>query len=1177
TAAMGPFNAYKETRLNLDRVQGATIAIRLPQHGTPTWPPKGQKQSVFSETLIAEDESAFRQRNLATSASIYHRTHHKSPKSFLWRILEDGKVLSIRVVDILKQTGVADFNLTLRLYFTDPIKPGCIALSDSKEHDVLSVFVLTEKNHLFTLSLRPEHFRKPSSTEENMGDWCKSYLSGQFAFKKPFRLVTLSADQLLVSYQDGELTRLARRSGGDGTLWAESHYREKVWSIGLSYFKGSHTVPYGRESLHLSAAISVSPCVEIDGVPHVFTIRLDHQLRIWNLSTGRSAYIGDILDQELDPDEADKQVIDPSNSRLVQVLSTNENVVCVTYSPLGTGHFKFWAVSPAEEGNVELVDMFTDNELVPRAPTSDLWTLADFSVAQGQSDVRNFTLWTLWKNNTTYRVQKLEFQGGSNARVRDAWASGWEAMAAETVRDMTLPSVYHGDASDATDNWQEFILTPGRFTPATIETGLAIYERGLGEAKDALRSLGHLPERMCSTIASIVLLGRTSDGHMDFEQYRRATDTQWRRFYRLLVELDKQRGEALSLVIGAKGELPLVVLADGVVALRECSGLEQIWHNPEMIEPGSEHVAALIMSAVAFRESFSDQLLHSCKTTLLEELFEEPTLVGPARMRLFYEKCDFANQIGEDDYAQLVTNLGGSFKNVTMQVYDALLDLLSASDDVDKRPHLLPLAEFGNKLVVKGVQETIELHRNVCLDQLVLLILIEAEINHGEDGLQFEAASVFNQLLAMLKRLELINWLAGTQITLPLARTERSASITEKSPTHAKKSTSTAETVTVLEGVLRHLFGLDTRSEESQASALTEIITQICAPYSEYETPPAVIQCFLLKHERSDLALEFSRFASNDPFSTYVQGRASLIANDPSSAAMLFKKAAFGIGFPDSRKRTDYRSAGFLDETERNLLNAGVPHYYSHIVTLFDKRKNYAYTIDFARLSLQFIKPGDADLELSHLRTDMYSRLFNAAIQTCRYNLAHSILALFTDAALRHSSLRTLVTKMCESFDVSELIELPFIGLQEAVDEILAQKCQSLNEVTVGIPYHKILYAWRIKRNDFRGAAAISLSRLQKLQQAGEGDRTLGEDLLETPVTKQYVALINVLSCVDPKQAWIFQEELPPKSSATARNAPKRKVVTLDDIRKSYQEEMDRIATIENNEFAFAGDEMDVL
>lgn len=247
-------------------------------------------------------------------------------------------------------------------------------------------------------------------------------------------------------------------------------------------------------------------------------------------------------------------------------------------------------------------------------------------------------------------------------------------------------------------------------------------------------------------------------------------------------------------------------------------------------------------------------------------------------------------------------------------------------------------------------------------------------------------------------------------------------------------------------------------------------------------------------------------------------------------------------------------------------------------MALYEKEKIYSFVIDFARLALQFIKPGMSNLQQSQLRTEMHTRLFNAAIQTSRYDLAHSILALYTDAALQHSSLRTLVTKMCESSYASQLVSLPFLGLQDAVDEILTQKCQSIVDVNVGVPYHKILYSWRIKRSDFRGAAAISYERLQRLLQSGDGDKMLGEDDFETPVTKQYLSLINVLSCVDPKQAWILSEE-PAKKTTPGMKAvqPKRKVVTLKDIRKSYQDELDRIAAIENNQFSFAGgDEMEV-
>jgi len=277
--------------------------------------------------------------------------------------------------------------------------------------------------------------------------------------------------------------------------------------------------------------------------------------------------------------------------------------------------------------------------------------------------------------------------------------------------------------------------------------------------------------------------------------------------------------------------------------------------------------------------------------------------------------------------------------------------------------------------------------------------------------------------------------------------------------------------------------------------------------------------------------------------------------------------------YPDSTKHSEYRSAGFLDETEKRLLNAGLPEYYSHIVYLYDKEKIHSFVIDFTRLALQFIK--NEDIQASQLRTEMHSRLFAAAIQTSRYDVAYSALTLLTDTALQLSSLRTLVIKMCEASYASQLIDLPFISLQDHVDEILAQKCQTIVEVNVGVPYHKILYAWRIARSDFRGAATISLERLQRLQQSGEGDRVLGDNDLETPVTKQYIAVINALSCVDPKHAWILSEDLPNKKHGEVKG--KRKVVTLMDVRREYQEELDRIAAIENNQFSFAGEDMDVL
>jgi nuclear pore complex protein Nup160 len=216
---------YKESRLDLDpATQGSFISIRLPTPGAPLNSQKSPpKRSYVSELPLAEDENTFRQYNLATSASIYNRVYHKSPRSFLWRVLEDEKVLSLRAVDVSRHSNVADANLTLRLIFPHSIKPGCIAFSDSKDHDVLSVFVLLETRHVYTLTLRPDFFRKVSSTEDTAADWCKVYLSPTLTFKHAHRMVALDADQLLLAFYDGALLRLERNSGGDGAIPSFMH------------------------------------------------------------------------------------------------------------------------------------------------------------------------------------------------------------------------------------------------------------------------------------------------------------------------------------------------------------------------------------------------------------------------------------------------------------------------------------------------------------------------------------------------------------------------------------------------------------------------------------------------------------------------------------------------------------------------------------------------------------------------------------------------------------------------------------------------------------------------------------------------------------------------------------------------------------------------------------------
>ena len=121
------------------------------------------------------------------------------------------------MADLTKSTHEQhEAHLTLRLIFEDSILPSGVALADSEEHEVLSVFVITESKRLHTLTLRPEFFRRASSIDENIADWCKICTPAPLTFAYPHRLHASSPLELFVSLDSGALLRLTRRASDDG-------------------------------------------------------------------------------------------------------------------------------------------------------------------------------------------------------------------------------------------------------------------------------------------------------------------------------------------------------------------------------------------------------------------------------------------------------------------------------------------------------------------------------------------------------------------------------------------------------------------------------------------------------------------------------------------------------------------------------------------------------------------------------------------------------------------------------------------------------------------------------------------------------------------------------------------------------------------------------------------------
>lgn len=214
---------YKETAV--DPRAGpppSTTLVQIPSHDGSYKRSKHFHPTSSQPPL--KDEATFSDRLLATQSSIYFRHSKSYPRTFLWRVLEDNRVLEVRCADLARSGHEQnEAGHILRFEFQHAILPAGVVFADTEDHDILHTFVVTAgkspaKAELYTLSLNPEFFRRQITRTENVREWCKSCVPASFHIARPHRLHASTPFELFLSLDNGALLRLVRKAGHDGRL-----------------------------------------------------------------------------------------------------------------------------------------------------------------------------------------------------------------------------------------------------------------------------------------------------------------------------------------------------------------------------------------------------------------------------------------------------------------------------------------------------------------------------------------------------------------------------------------------------------------------------------------------------------------------------------------------------------------------------------------------------------------------------------------------------------------------------------------------------------------------------------------------------------------------------------------------------------------------------------------------
>ncbi|KAJ9311282.1 hypothetical protein DTO271D3_8437 [Paecilomyces variotii] len=1214
---------YKETKVDLRPVSPSTVVnIQIPtQDGA-------QRRARFSitpfdaqEEPISKDEEEFAKRYLATQGSIYFRQRKAYPRAFVWRVVDDNRVLEIQSADLTRSAHEHhEANVTLRLDFQEAIIPSGVALADPEDHEVVNVFVLTVSKQLHTLTLRPEFFRRTSSIDENVSDWCKTSTPAPLAFSYPHRLHASSPYELFISLDSGALLRLTRRAGDDGSHWSPITFDEKTWGAslrGLVKWNAQPTIRFDGRNLDQTTATAIATTSD---QTYVFAVCLNHTLKVWNLASNKLVGSKDLLNRPVQPQDTPSYTLNPADSSFIRVFNAERAMdgghryYIATYSPHEDGIFKFWAVKGGLTAPLTIEDLFPDATLkVPDPDPSGnmFWSVADFQI-RPMEEGRHMELWVLWRNKSLYQLNSLHFDFQS--LVQD-WSTNWVSSAMELRRHEPPPAMVSSDAVDPTEKWLEYIFSPGRYSPETLETALAAYQEALRpmSSASALKRSVPLQERLCSTIAATVSLRKYSEDDMDFTRYRTDTDTKWRQFWQIADDINQRRMEPLSLAYDTYADMPWVLLSDACILVRECSATELVLHNSgsvlrdEIAKIGDrwrhrnveselgdlyEQTPYLINVAAGFRKGLSPEVDRACQAALHAEIFAEPSLSVPDRMAAFQERCELGERVTDEAFDNLCAAMNEHLNiyNLPSELFYSIIS--TAPLGFPGKDSDLLCTVFGLRATVNGAQEMILHTKQVLYDLLILVVFLDGEINQ-EEGSTFDAVDLFSTLVDMLREYEMMSWLGSHT----RKRTERHLEESETAgSTFSLKNPETKNRNVRVTTILEDLFAVHIKPRPPigipQTCTLTYGIRDVISWVTRqgevaYPNVLVFIQCDLIANGNINLASDFWRFQPTTAWATYVKGRLCIAKSESDMAAVYFKKAAHLLSSGRALGNLHEMSSGLIDILSVDNFNNGLPKYFQHILTLFEHARAFSYVADFAILALQALecdnKNSIRDSDYASLRTDLLSRLFHASLKTCQFDQAYSALSRYTDLALQKSALGSLITSILSvsgpgTAGLKQLLHLPIPltpHLSSYVDDTLVSlsKRQTsfispLEPSNRSPDYQRILHAYRISRNDFRGAAEVGYQIVQRLRKARDAPsqqlifkknndnddtkRMIEEDDLESKeIRHELLALINLLACVEKSEAYIFvetEESLSGAEPNRRRSLQKDDDVFMDDV-----------------------------
>lgn len=561
------------------------------------------------------------------------------------------------------------------------------------------------------------------------------------------------------------------------------------------------TVKYGDRDLDPKIAITIVPS---PSGRHVWTVCLDHTIRVWDVALGRVVTTLDLDgDTDRDFDQAPQQFLDPNQPQLLHFGSArpqhdDDGYTLISFSPISQ-NLRFWAIDASIPKDVDMRELYTGFHFRP--PVDGLtgfdgWRLEQFHINHPSSRrSHEWRLWMLVRSGSRCQVLTIDFDANAPLKkMRQTWESNWAIVNAgpgtvnELKRNVGNPTTPGSTAStiaslQIAERWTSFLLAPGRFSNSVLETALAVYEKSLHKARPK-GSLSKLPEpslreRLRTTVGSSATMMQSRDVREAFKAYENEAAAQWNIYYGLVQDLQKQREYPLSLAYDVEKQVPWLVMADQVSSVRTCSQVEILWHNRaayvqahalkahnpllrNLNDSSDTTVGQLFHALSQFRQTFSNNFMLSFESAFLADALQQRGTPTEMRVQWLYERSGYGGKVSDDHYNQLTDALDtlGGFASLSKDSFDTAIELLSSQQH--GKPQRKEINPYGCRTMTRGAQDTLEQGRELLLDMTLLIVFITVELVSDDYSKALAPLKTFENLSVKFKEYELLLWLANT-------------------------------------------------------------------------------------------------------------------------------------------------------------------------------------------------------------------------------------------------------------------------------------------------------------------------------------------------------------------------------------------------------------------------------